>query len=136
MLNAKILNCPPLPAIALPLILIIVSLLAKLQVKGTVCGSVVLHFVAPSSDTPEPFVEKLTVLSVRQPDIWLLTSISIVPFLSGSSPALLNFHDCCDINVALVVPPDEDESSFLQPKRAREKMPKNKSLFLMDEIWM
>jgi hypothetical protein len=78
----------------------------------------------------------LTVLSFRHGVTKPLTSVLILPSLSGSSPALLNTQDCCVINVVLVVPPDEaDESFFLQPKKTIAIIVRMKSLFLMDLIW-
>jgi hypothetical protein len=95
-----------------------------------------LHFVSPSSDVPEPLVAKLTVLSFKHDETKLLTSWSIEPFLSGSSPALLNFQDCSARIVVLVVVPVEEESSFLQLKKTIAMILRMKSLFLMDLIWV
>jgi len=116
-----ILYSPPLPAITFPVILILVSLLVKAQVKGTLCGSLVLHLEAPSSIVPELFEEeKLTVLSFKQSETNPEISVSMLPSLFGSIPALLNFQEDCVRRVVLLLPLGESESFFLQEKNMPE----------------
>ena len=57
--NVIILNCPPIPNKPEPLILIMVSLLVKLQLNILVWGMAGEHLVRPSSVVPVLFARKV-----------------------------------------------------------------------------
>ena len=134
LLRERISNWPPsgTPAIALPSICNVVSLLAKRQVKGVVCGSDASHLTAPSSAVPLPLVVKVRVLSVRQTGSWPLMSKSTLPLEPRSKPALSNHQACCVSRVVLAVGSFLSSSSSLsQLKRAAIKRAALKSWYFI-----
>ena len=74
----------------------IVSLLAKLHVKGLVCGSDILHFTGPSSTVPLPAAAKVNILSFWQACKKADTS-------EPPTVAALNFHVAVAIRSVFVL---------------------------------
>lgn len=84
--SAFIFNLPFSAANELLLTIKLVSLSAKLQLKVLVCGSPVLHVVAPSSDVAVPSLLNVNLLSVTQAGTEEESGRSILPSPVMSAP--------------------------------------------------